>query len=416
MQQFDECKLRELAEKFSAWQASVERRKKRGINDFNPLLCVQKAHDEKDMHSGFLYALLNPKGEHCQDELFLELFLESIGLKNFFGSCKNASVSKEKKNIDIHIFNGEKHIIIENKIWSSDQEGQIARYIESVAKDLGADSILESSPESSEIQSAIYDNIAVVYLAPFTRQPEAYSLNDWQIQGEFLQSSKGFKVAYRQISYEAQILHWLKDCKKEIGNIANLKMAIECYEDVVKRITGKKENTMNVADFFMKNENLHAEALKICKAKDSIMEATFGLIAKALREKYEDTYDIEINKNGIYIKHSDFNDYKMRFICCAETDKFCTYLGTYNTKRTSEIFPIVKEITGLKDDDFYHNSLKNNDLFLRIKHQKVDMVFSPQEFLDYFEAHRKWVDEINAKIKADLDKGADSKLAPFAEE
>ncbi|MCX2716951.1 PD-(D/E)XK nuclease family protein [Helicobacter sp. MIT 21-1697] len=422
--QTDETKLRELCENFALWQKRVNERKKRGENDFNPLLCVQKQNDEVNMHSGFLYALLHPRGEHCQDELFLELFLESLSLKSFFSDIKNANVSKERKNIDIHITNGQKHIIIENKIGSGDQEGQIARYIDTIAQKLCDD---EADSESVDLQSKIYDNIAVVYLTPHNWQPNVCSLSHngikWEIQGDFLESSKG-KVAYRQISYETHILQWLDKCMREISNIANLKMAIECYKDVVERVVRKKENTMSMAAFFMDNENLHTTALELCKNQDSVMEATFGLIDRAIKEKYREKYTTKYGADYFCAWVSELDKCELSFTFAAEINtkgkkrirEFCIYLFKHDTNKTTELLPVLQEITGLKENDFDPNTTSNNNLCVGLKsyHYTDDIFFNPQEFLDFFEENREFVDKINAKIKADLDKGADSKLAKFS--
>ena len=90
--------LRRFLERFREFNIEIEARKKRGQNDFNPLLCVQKIDNEENMHSGFLYALLNPCGEHYQDDLFLKLFVKSIGLQEWFGDTNNAEVYKEYGN------------------------------------------------------------------------------------------------------------------------------------------------------------------------------------------------------------------------------------------------------------------------------------------------------------------------------
>ena len=186
-----------LLERFREFNIDIEARKKRGQNDFNPLLCVQKLDDEANMHSGFLYALLNPCGEHYQDDLFLKLFLDSISLKKWFGDTSNAEVYKEYKNIDIYITNNNKHIIIENKIRARDQGTQIARYIEAIAE-------VDSSDEGES--SVEYENIAVVYLAPYIKNPTQQSLGKWKIQGEFLVDNESNKVRFKAISYYNEMI------------------------------------------------------------------------------------------------------------------------------------------------------------------------------------------------------------------
>ena len=272
--------LRLFLQRFREFNAEIEARKKRGQNDFNPLLCVQKLDDEVNMHSGFLYALLNPYGEHYQDDLFLKLFVKSIGLQEWFGSTSGAEVYKEYKNIDIYITNNNKHIIIENKIWARDQGTQIARYIEAIAEVDSSDG-LESNERESSVE---YENIAVVYLAPHIKEPEAKSLGKWKIQGEFLVDDDNNQVGFKAISYDNEMIDWLDSALNEAGGISNLRMAIECYADVVKRLTGQKENTMDLHAFFNKkgNEQFLDIALKLVARQDEVLRAHIKAIIKAI--------------------------------------------------------------------------------------------------------------------------------------
>ena len=170
---FSEQYFRKFVENFSEYLANANESKKRGNNDYNPLKAVQSPYDEVNMNSGFLVSFLNPRGEHYQDDLFLRLFLKILQLDEWFGSTKNARVFKEKKNIDIHISNSEKHIIIENKIWYDDRDKQIASYIDAVKQ-----------------ENVKYKNIAVVYLSRFGREPSQNSLDKWQIKGDLLEFEK----------------------------------------------------------------------------------------------------------------------------------------------------------------------------------------------------------------------------------
>ena len=277
--------LRLFLQRFREFNADIEARKKRGQNDFNPLLCVQKLDDEENMHSGFLYALLNPYREHYQDDLFLKLFVKSIGLQEWFGSTSGAEVYKEKKRIDIHITNGTKHIIVENKIWAKDQDRQIARYIEAIAEVDSSDGV-ESNERESNIE---YENIAVVYLAPYIKEPEAKSLGKWKIQGESLVDSENNQVRFKAISYKNEIIDWLKSALNEAGGISNLRMAIECYTDVVKRLTGQKENTMGIEKFLTQDKENTEIMLEILHNKEMILES----YCKKMIETHKEQIDSE---------------------------------------------------------------------------------------------------------------------------
>lgn len=95
----------------------LEVKKLRGINDYN-VYEILKTYDETTLHSGFIYSFLNPNGTHYQKSLFLKKFLEICQIDDF--NYENAEVFKEYslKNgrLDIFITDGNKHIILENKI------------------------------------------------------------------------------------------------------------------------------------------------------------------------------------------------------------------------------------------------------------------------------------------------------------
>lgn len=282
--------LRRFLERFREFTIEIEARKKRGQNDFNPLLCVQKIDNEENMHSGFLYALLNPYGEHYQDDLFLKLFVKSIGLQEWFGSTSSARVYKEYGNIDIYITNGTKHIIVENKTKAGDQPKQIERYIEAIAE-------VDSSDEGeSNIE---YENIAVVYLAPYIKNPTQQSLGKWHLQGESLVDSENNRVRYKAISYENEIIDWLESALNEAGGISNLRMAIECYTDVVKRLTGQKENTMGIEKFLAQDENMEI-VLMLMDKRDSILKEYINKIV----EKYKK----QIDEQGFEVEYCQWMD------------------------------------------------------------------------------------------------------------
>lgn len=256
--------------RFGDYLAKANESKKRGNNDYNPLKAVQNPYNEVNMHSGFIYSLLDTNGEHYQDDLFLSLFLEVLGLKEWFGSTTNAQVRKESNYIDLYIFNDTKHIIIENKINAGDQPNQIATFIETIYNN-----------------GVEYENIFVIFLTLHDREPNQSSRTSkdnnllWEIKQDskndwFLESKDGEKtnkVGYKKVLYGDKILEWIESCqsKSGVGNIANLNYALESYKDIVQIITGKKESTMNIADFFKEAEDFEL-AFEIINNSDKIKE------------------------------------------------------------------------------------------------------------------------------------------------
>lgn len=105
---------------------------------YNIFRVIDITSNETSVHSAFLADLLNPNGLHQMGDVFLKLFVN-----RFFNDAdfktENAKVEREKYigsvtrntggRLDIIITDSTgKAIIIENKIYASDQENQLIRY------------------------------------------------------------------------------------------------------------------------------------------------------------------------------------------------------------------------------------------------------------------------------------------------
>ncbi|SUX06037.1 PDDEXK-like family protein [Campylobacter lari] len=274
--------------------------KEKNKSNYNPLLKVLPAHDEVNLHSGILKSLLNPSENHKQGRLFLDLFLNEIGLKDWFGESGDVEVLKEYKNIDIYIHNGTKHIILENKIWAKDQNEQISRYIDTL--------IEEENVSYKDIKNI--ENIAVIYLTPYgDRDPSENSLNGWNIENvenELFLKRGNDKVLYRQISYEVEILNWLQECQERVKNICSLNQAIEFYKDAINNVTGsgsdiisflQKESKIGFEQLFQDLVNNESKLL----SQISMYERDY-IINKFLEETCKDFNDFSIDNGSSYIQ------------------------------------------------------------------------------------------------------------------
>ncbi|WP_407381046.1 PD-(D/E)XK nuclease family protein [Helicobacter sp.] len=284
-------KYDEFFKKVKGFLEQAEKHKRRGNNDFNPYLQMWSESNEVKLHSALICGFLDPLGNHYQGDVFLETFLECVGLREWFDDTSNARVHQESQYIDVYITNGEKHIIIENKINAGDQDRQIERYIETIAKEQSKDSnddMESGESETPQEQSASYDNIAVLYLVPYKRNPSKSSLGKWEIQGEYLVNGDN-KVRFKAISYKNEILKWIENSQAKIGCITRLNSALYFYKDVVQIITNTKENTMSVAKFLTeKNMEENMEIVfEILKSKDKIIESYCKAIIEEYREQIE---------------------------------------------------------------------------------------------------------------------------------
>ena len=306
---------KDFFEKVNGFLKQAEIHKRRGNNDFNPYLEMWSGSNEVKLHSALICGFLDPKNNHYQGDVFLETFLESVGLKAWFGDTSNAEVYKEyfvqtgnqEGRIDIYITNNDKHIIIENKLEAGDGDTQIEKYIEAIAKEQSLESSDTKSSESENIQvGKAYENIAVLYLTLDAKDPTQQSLGKWEIQGDYLVNGDN-KVRFKAISYKNEILKWIKKSQAKVGCITNLNAALLFYKDVVQIITNKKENTMSIENFLTDN-------------KDNNMQENMGIVFEILKKRgsildkyYNEVmgkYKKEIEENGFEIVKANIDDKK----------------------------------------------------------------------------------------------------------
>lgn len=191
-------------------------------------------------------------------------------------------------------------------------------------------------------------------------------------------------------------------------------MAIECYTDVVKRLTGQKDNTMDLQALFNKkgNEQFLDIALELVARKDEVLYAHFSAIAREIESRYKEyRVDVWDNEKGISVRHSKFDEIKkFCFYIAAEIEKtsvyFKGYLENYNTEQTKKLTPKLKEILGVRDDDkvFLADTLEDDYLALKEFHKFELKDFTQERFINFFESVREKTDNFNQKIKDDLAK------------
>ncbi|MCR8685034.1 PDDEXK-like family protein [Campylobacter ureolyticus] len=302
-----------LIQDVSMAKKESELRKLRGVNDYNIFTELLDQNDEVRLHSGFIYSLLNPAGTHYQKSLFLKKFLEICDIRDF--NYENAEVFKEYKHIDIYITDGNKHVILENKIYAGDQEAQIERYIKTIKID----------------KDANFKDIEVIYLSLDREFPSKYSLGNYKIKNNFLINNDE-KIKLHIFTYKLEITKWLKECKNEVENLTNLNFYITEYEKVIKKLYGEyKMVSTDVRNIIKENYEI-AKAIyqDFEQAEKEIVDEFTQKTYKIVKERLSDEFIIEYKKfNGrggkdiMIIRKNDwklyfcfeFDDSKQRFLC-----------------------------------------------------------------------------------------------------
>ena len=185
---------------------------------FNVFTAIRRSHDEVNLHSRFLQALLS-----CRDaegrRPYLRKFLSSIeNVSDFEPGADSAVVMREHRNIDLLIThrNPDWAVIIENKIDAGDQHQQLVRYRATVLN------------EGFSVPS-----IAVLYLTPDGRKPSPQSIEYRNANGE-----KTGEVPYECVSYADDLLPWLVSCQQHACDDPHLRESTAQYRSVVEQLTG----------------------------------------------------------------------------------------------------------------------------------------------------------------------------------
>jgi hypothetical protein len=177
---------------------------------FNIFQVLRAGHEEVSLHSRFLYELLNPRGSHGMGDVFLRCFAKICSLPDL--SYDNVYVMREHANIDILIRDNNHAIIIENKIYASDQFEQLKRYY--------------------KYAESLHLKPYLLYLTLDGREPPEHSIS-------YLLE----KV--NPLSYSVEIRKWLTACVQEAAMKPTLRETIIQYQHLIAQLTG---GTMDEAE------------------------------------------------------------------------------------------------------------------------------------------------------------------------
>ncbi len=228
-------------------------KKKSGMHDYSLMNALLKKTDEVNLHSNFIYSMINPKGSHYCGTIFLELFLEAINEANFV-NLSNARVHKEKGKIDLLIEDGEKVIIIENKLRAVDQQHQISRYIQYVYdKYMDKNTSVDNKVRIvylSEYKIFPKDNDSTIGFNKLSHDSKELIWTDNNI--ELCNSTKlslpsGTRLKFNRVKHSKHLLNWIflaKDwlSQHKPNNISlGLDYAFDEYRLILKRLDTKKQ-------------------------------------------------------------------------------------------------------------------------------------------------------------------------------
>lgn len=251
-----------------------QKQKNQGLNDYSLASVLRKPRDEVGMHSLIIYSLLNPKGIHYQNDLFLNLFIEKVIGIPVVDFGENIEVFREEltdtnRRIDFTIKSSKYLIGIEMKVNAPDLNNQIADYYTFLKKE-------------SENGDGTPRKIQILYLSKFGKVAPNHSRGNIPSQN------------LKNISFNKHILEWLNACLNSVWNITNLNIYLKDYISVVQKITRLyKSNIMDINEELAlpgnKDHLLSLLSIDPNKTKGILLHNFFDQITKSLiQDKYLD--------------------------------------------------------------------------------------------------------------------------------
>jgi len=230
--------------------------------NFNIFSILDRERHEVTTHSYFIFEVLNPKGSHNQKTKFLEIFLTDVlGILDYGDITKfyveRESLTRHNRRIDF-VIECEKIIVgIEMKVDAGDQHNQLYDYAEEIS-----------------YRARDKKDIALYYLTLSGTDASEHSMNGLK------------KEMVKNISFEKDILFWIKSCMESVVSIPILRDALNQYLILVENLTGKKESVMDeISDLLLKDDNL-AVAIEleksVEKAKTKIQKKFWELFIEQL--------------------------------------------------------------------------------------------------------------------------------------
>jgi len=266
-------KINFLLEQLRVLSMTYQKLNEHNSDKFNIFSILLKSSDEVNLHSKFIYELLNPKGSHQQGDVFLSLFIEEINSERSERVIMEDLLAfREEKNIDILLKSKTQAIIIENKIYTEDHSNQLSKYRNIIKK-----------------EGYIDENIRLIYLTLFNEEPNEEKVRDITIN----------------MTYETNIKSWIEKCIKEVAMIPTLRETLVQYLFLIKTLTNQSQSKgyiVEIKDLLLEDNNFKLaldmqEAIK--EAKIDLQFKFWEQLLKSLKSKgYEfKFYDTNNSKN-----------------------------------------------------------------------------------------------------------------------
>ena len=306
--------------KFHTESKSKENERWERGESFNIFNTIGLRSEEVRLHSAFIGELLNPRGSHGASSLFLKAFLEVMGIEDGYLDYEDCSpnilervigtvTATEGGRIDIIIEDGEHAVIIENKIYASDQRNQLLRYHNYCRK---------MFPNGYEL----------LYLTLDGHDPSDDSLGNKEFE-------------YKSISYETEIVEWLEKCLELAPNELPVSAVIRQYIDLVKQLTDTDMDTKYIEELksiALAPENVLAVG-ELFKIQNEWLNDLLNMHVWTSLKDYAESKGMTfvLEKDGAYIFREEWRHYAL-YVFTEKRTWSDIYVGVsiYNVPKRAE--------------------------------------------------------------------------------
>ena len=282
-------KIELLLEKVRNFRTREAERKKYTGEDFNIFEILGIGHLEVATHSKFLGNLLNPQGSHSQGTLFLELFLDELGITTL--NINNAKIEIEKSvgeqgRLDIYITDCENtSIVIENKIYAELQDRQLERYCEFL-----------------EVEKCKNKYLIFLTLFPCDRKGEENIITPIKKWTQI--------VKFNHISYQCEIISWIEKCREKAVQLPLIRESLTQYIQTIKILTNMNTTNNMIDELFnlsKEDSSLYDTLSDIFSAYMDLRLLMFKNFCKEIGTRLLD-FNPEVDNDGLSIKTKKMTD------------------------------------------------------------------------------------------------------------
>ena len=269
-------KIKELLNRLAPIiKENAEKQGKRMETGFNLFYLISDHYYRETFHSDIIAALLSPKEKHGGGNLYLNLFLDMIGVDK--SNYQDAKVHKEYGTndgtlggrIDIFIEGGNKHcVVVENKLNNAgDTYKQLPKYYH----------YLDNNKYN-------IDKFVYLPLNPY-KTPDK---SDWSDEERIFIDGK-LKILPAFLEGEPNLIdNWLEIAEKKTEN-EDARFIIKQYVTVLRNLTNSIMNAKSLKSFY--NEMIEGDNLKTALSVRDMLNDLPEYMAKRIVDKYSSNYE-----------------------------------------------------------------------------------------------------------------------------